>query len=615
MNRHLQKMNKDNKKWYRKLLGFSPWLLGSACILLLLVIAFFAVSNYDREKNLITKGLEQKGLTLVRFINSAVGNSVRSTIMKSSSYKQWETHMQPALDLAAEQPGVDSIVLVDKNANVLLSAPSDALIAHGIGAEFLELVKELDNGEITPWRTRIIKSSVTGESKAIIAIKYVPPGPEFRGKGNNHQRMPGGWFRHSHHFETFRDDMRRVGALAPVYFVQLDSTEFTTPLRRQFIQIVLELAAIFLVGLGGTLSFFTLRGLKGSEKTIGKLKIFNEVLVSSLPVGLIATDENGAIQVMNDAAEKMTSLFADDVIGQQPEQVLPLKFVEILGGRRQHGNMKRREGRVAVETYLNGYALDVNVVPVAPAKGILGGEVMLLRDITEVKRLEGELQRSERLAVIGKMAAGVAHELRNPLSSIKGLTLLLKSKLGEESDSENTADTLVREVERLNRSIGELLDYAKPGSLMLESCQISSILEKTLLLLEPDIASYGVKVGKNIADGLPDVLADKDKISQVLLNVLLNSLQAMEEIRGQRILNVDTKKEGGYIVLSISDNGCGIAAENLHKIFDPYYTSKSSGTGLGLALSLKIVEEHGGKLLVSSIPGEKTEFQLYLRLA
>lgn len=604
-------MNKSNPNLRIKLLGFSPWILGSACILLLLVIAFFAVNNYEREKKLISQGLEHKGLTLVRFINSSVSGSVRSMIMNSSSYDLWETHMQPALELAVEQPGVDSIILIDKDFNVLLSAGNDIQLRDQVGGELLRVLKDYGRGEkVSP--STVLKSNFEGENKAILVTRYVPPRTEFRGKknnhrskNNNHQNMMGGRFRHSNHFESFKDDMRRVGALSPIYLVQLDFSEFTAPLRRQLIQIVLELAAIFLVGVGGTLSFFTLRGLKGSELSLGKMKEFNEVLVASLPVGLIAIDENNTIQVINDAAGKITGLVRDKTIGIDYVQCLPVSLHAMLGDN-------SNEKGIALETHLGNYILDVSVVPVTPGKGVLGGKVMLIRDLTEVKRLESELQRSERLAVIGKMAAGVAHELRNPLSSIKGLTLLLKSKLSSDSDGVEAADTLVGEVERLNRSIGELLDYAKPGSLILEPCQVTTILEKTLSLVEPEFAIYGVRLDREIEGGLPNVLIDKDKLSQVLLNILLNALQAMEDIEGQRILTVSVHSESDWVVLSIADTGCGIAPQNLKKIFDPYFTTKNNGTGLGLALSLKIVEEHGAKLLVSSVVGEKTEFQLKL---
>ncbi|MFT5698061.1 MAG: two-component system sensor histidine kinase HydH [Desulforhopalus sp.] len=606
-------MKTKSEKWRLKLLGFSPWILGSACILLLLVVAFFAVSNYEREKKLITNVLEQKGLTLVRFINSAAHDSVRSTMMRSSDYEQWETHIQPAMELAVEQPGVDSIVIVDNKGNILLSTGTDPLVQGVVDVELVSLIKELDTDAKPLLRTKIIKNNKKIEGKAVIATRYIPPSVFRNGQKNAHGRMAGWRLRHSDNFESFQSDMRRVDALAPIYLVQLDLSEVSAPLRRQFIQIVLELVAILLIGLGGTLSFFTLRGLKGSEKKLGRMREFNEVLVSSLPIGLIATDEKGAIQVINDAAESMTGLVPSDIRGRVPEDCMPDVLSEMLGQRVGSSSVFNNRISQSVELTLKEYTLGVNVVPVAGAKAGAGGEVMLLRDLTEVKHLEEELHRSERLAVIGKMAAGVAHELRNPMSSIKGLALLLKSKLGPENDGEETANTLVREVERLNRSIGELLDYAKPGSLHLESCSAKEIVEKTLLLLEPDLISYGVRVEQRIEEYLPKVSVDKDKISQVLLNILLNSLQAMEEMSGEKILKITLRHDGDGLVLSVSDNGCGIEVAHQKKIFDPYFTTKSSGTGLGLALSLKIVEEHGGKLFVSSVPGENTEFQLYLR--
>lgn len=605
-------MKSKSEHWRLRLLGFSPWILGSACILLLLVIAFFAVSNYEREKNLITNGLEQKGLTLVRFINSAVGNSVRTTIMQASPYERWETHMQSALELAVEQPGVEAIILVDKVGQVLLSVGEGSLSTGVVDEEYLVLIKDLGKKGEPLWRTKIIEKNDQGESQAVIATRYIPPGRHFKGQSSQRGRMAGGGVRHSHHFSSFQDDMRRIEDLSPVYLVQLDFTQFTAPLQRLFIQIVLELIAICLVGLGGTLSFFTLRGLRGSEKTLSKMRVFNEVLVSSLPLGLIATDEYGAIQVINDAARNMTGLAVCDVKGREPAACLPKAILEMLDRKKSSTGIKRTDSVRCKEVELQGFMLEVSVVPVTATKEVAGGQVMLLRDVTQVKQLEVDLQRSERLAAIGKMAAGVAHELRNPLSSIKGLTLLLKARLGKKNDGKETADTLVREVERLNRSIGELLDYARPSSLVLEPCSLTAVVEKTLLLLEPDLASFEVEIQKDIEGKLPEVLVDKDKISQVLLNILLNSLQALEKITEQRVLNIALKVDGDSILLSVEDNGCGIAPEHLEKIFDPYFTTKSGGTGLGLALSLKTVEEHNGRLLVSSNPGENTRVLLYL---
>jgi len=223
--------------------------------------------------------------------------------------------------------------------------------------------------------------------------------------------------------------------------------------------------------------------------------------------------------------------------------------------------------------------------------------------------IEKELQRSERLAALGKMAAGVAHELRNPLSSIKGLTLLLRSKVNTESGGIETANILVQEVERLNRSIGELLDYAKPAKLNKISINLNVIVEKTLLLIGMDLQSLDISLDLQLAEELPVTEVDEDKMKQVFLNLFLNSIQAMEE---GGVLTVASQQEGNNVVVIVEDKGTGISDQNLQKVFDPYFTTKNDGTGLGLAMSGKIVEEHGGKITLSSMVGQGTRVEVLL---
>jgi len=209
------------------------------------------------------------------------------------------------------------------------------------------------------------------------------------------------------------------------------------------------------------------------------------------------------------------------------------------------------------------------------------------------------------------MAAGVAHELRNPLSSIKGLAVLLKSQLSASGSGVETADVLVKEVERLNRSIGELLEYARPAQLKRELTDIDEIIKKTVSLVQVDAESYQISLVLALATGLPMVRVDRDKLNQVVLNLFLNAIQAMPN---GGVLTVRTERDGGMIVVSIRDSGEGITPENLHRVFDPYFTTKSNGTGLGLALSTKIVEEHGGMMKISSTLNEYTEVRVMLPL-
>ncbi|BHH83344.1 ATP-binding protein [Desulforhopalus sp. 52FAK] len=592
-----------------QLLSFSPWILGSACILLLLLLAFFAIANYDREKQLITRAVEQKGLTLVRFISSAVGDSIRSSMRRTGSYETWEVYMQPALELAIEQPGVEFISIVDGHGNILLSAGDNNSIDNSNSIK--NLIDDLHSKDQRILRTRIFTSEKDGTEKVLIATRYIGAGQHFRRQNNRRGFQGERGVKRFSYFQSFKNDMERVEGLAPIYLLQLDFSEFTAPLQRQFVQIVLELLAILLVGLGGTLSFFTLRNLKGSEKQLGKMRGFNDALVSSLPIGIIATGDNGTLQVINDAAEKITGV--KGVVGGLPEDSLPLPVAHFFSELKNHSASESGRVTHSGEVSYGERSLEVTVFSVESTASEFVGEVMLLKDVTEVKNLEKELHRSERLAVVGKMAAGVAHELRNPLSSIKGLALLLQAKVAGSAQDEQTAETFVTEVERLNRSIGELLDYAKPSKLDIEPCSIESVLEKTLSLIGPDLDSYQVNVTRHVADNLPKVLIDKDKMSQVILNVFLNALQAMEDVDRVRELKVTIERDRDYQVLTICDNGTGIMEENIRKIFDPYFTTKSNGVGLGLALSLKTVEEHGGTLTVRSTYGSGTEFTILLR--
>ena len=243
--------------------------------------------------------------------------------------------------------------------------------------------------------------------------------------------------------------------------------------------------------------------------------------------------------------------------------------------------------------------LQLNSLSIVESEGAPAGVMLLIQDLSQVKSLEEELRRSERMAALGKMAAGVAHELRNPLSSIKGLAILLKSRFQEKSPDQETADILVQEVERLNRSIGELLDYARPQKLIKEDVHPEEVVRKTVSLIRMDAESVGVRVEIRMEDDLPLVLADQDKLNQVFLNLFLNSIQAMEH--GGR-LDIRVATQGRNVLFTVKDTGCGVNKEDMPRVFDPYFTTKPEGTGLGLAMSVKIIEEHGGTMTFESEP-------------
>jgi two-component system sensor histidine kinase HydH len=598
------------------LLDFSPWILATACTLLLVLLGIFAVSNYQREKELVVEALAQKGLTLMRFINSSVRESIRDNLRTSRQWNNWEDHMQAAMLQAVEQPGVEFVLLVD-GAGTVISAAGTELPENMIDADDRTFIAALRAGDSGRFVTRIVKNGEEDNKKFQIAAWYLPPTMQRGQHGPSPGRGPLGnqmMRRFSQHpqFDLVQEEMDRLVKQRPIYLVQLDFEQFSSPLKRQFLQIVILLVVILLVGIGGTLSFATLKGLKGSQLRLGTMRAFTDILVSSLPIGLIATDSSGAVQVYNGSARELIGFAEPAVIGKRPELCLPRELALMFSGNKMDGQTERQ-----AEVHLdlppaNDRSLQLASMVVLDESGGFAGEVLLIRDLTTVKQLEKELRRNERLAALGKMAAGVAHELRNPLSSIKGLAVLLKSHFSAPSSESETADILVKEVERLNRGIGELLDYAKPGQLRREAASIAEIIGKTVSLVQVDAQSYGIAIKLEMDRDLPRVMVDKDKMNQVFLNLFLNAIQAME--RGGELV-VRAEHDQRSISVTVRDNGVGIAEENLLRVFDPYFTTKNAGTGLGLAMSSKIVEEHGGWIKLDSVAGEYTAVRVVLPLA
>lgn len=208
------------------------------------------------------------------------------------------------------------------------------------------------------------------------------------------------------------------------------------------------------------------------------------------------------------------------------------------------------------------------------------------------------------MAALGGLAAGVAHEIRNPLSSIKGLASFFASQFAENSDAKTAAGVMIQEVERLNRAVSELLDLARPTDIKSRTTDVKPLLDRSIQLVQADAANRQVRIDLEIADNVCPVDIDPDRISQCLLNLYLNAIEAM---KNGGVLSVQCRKETDRtLVIAVGDTGAGIAPADLGKIFDPYFTTKGNGTGLGLAIVQKIVEAHHGYVRAESRPGKGT---------
>jgi two-component system sensor histidine kinase HydH len=225
--------------------------------------------------------------------------------------------------------------------------------------------------------------------------------------------------------------------------------------------------------------------------------------------------------------------------------------------------------------------------------------------MTELKNLEKEMRENERLAAVGRMAAGVAHEVRNPLSSIKGLALLLQRKFVQKSNEHETATLLIQEVERMNRTISELLSFTRPAPLELAKVDVRVLLERQIRLLDADGASDNIIFHLEIGSDLQSIAADRDRLNQVLMNIILNGVQAMEN-GGELAIKAWNNSDNHTVIITVTDSGAGMDKETLSQVFFPYFTTKSSGTGIGLALSQKVIADHGGTIYLTSVLGQGT---------
>jgi len=235
------------------------------------------------------------------------------------------------------------------------------------------------------------------------------------------------------------------------------------------------------------------------------------------------------------------------------------------------------------------------------------GKILLLRDVTALRQLEKEAVKNRHLASIASLAAGVAHEIRNPLSSLKGFAVYFKERLAGDKEDEQMADIMIAEVERLNRVISQLIEFARPLQLKREKTHFPDLIQHTLSLIAADAKKNRVDVITETASNLPLLEVDPDKVKQVLLNIFLNALAAMKDGGS---LTIKLVPGVNSIDVVVADTGTGIEKADLPHIYDPYFTSKPAGTGLGLAVVQKIMEAHGGAINIESTSGKETTVAL-----
>jgi PAS domain S-box-containing protein len=354
------------------------------------------------------------------------------------------------------------------------------------------------------------------------------------------------------------------------------------------------------------------------------LKSYTDSILRSLTSGVVTVDLDGRIVTLNPAAEMLTGYFAGEAAGRYCTEVFA-QTPEI--GEILMETLATRIGVAGVPLAFkrrNGSAVDVDfgTAPLRAGEGKDLGVVGMFRDLTAVRELEGQLRRSDRLAAIGTLAAGLAHEIKNPLTSLLTFTRHLERRFDDEHFREKFQRVVPRELERINAIVERLLELARPTDLALERVRLPALLDRVVELYDNEIDARQVRIRRDYARDLPALQADPDALHRALVNLVGNALDAVSP-GGRIVLRAawheagiarSARRLGRVLRVEVEDDGPGIAAADADRIFTPFFTTKPNGTGLGLAITHKLIEDHGGAIDFRSAPGRGTVFRILLPL-
>ena len=370
------------------------------------------------------------------------------------------------------------------------------------------------------------------------------------------------------------------------------------------------------------------RELRGRLEELADLKSYTDNVLASMTNGIITVDLDGRVVTLNPAAELMTGFFAGEATGRYCTDVFEATpqlgeiLMETIASRTAYPGMavtvRRRNGRTL--------AVEISAAPLKGGEGKDLGVIAVMRDLTVVRELENRLRRSDRLAALGSLAAGLAHEIKNPLTSLLTFSRHLSRRFDDVQFREKFQAVVPHELQRINGIVEQLLELARPSRLHFAGVRLPALLERVVDLCAHELDSRGVRLTREYARDLPAIWADADALYQSLVNLVRNALDAMPS-GGRLVLRVgwagteDIVVAGGRspgagrrVQIEVEDSGVGIAPDAADRVFNPFFTTKDSGTGLGLALTHKIVEDHGGVIDFRPASGGGTIFRIALPL-
>ena len=344
-------------------------------------------------------------------------------------------------------------------------------------------------------------------------------------------------------------------------------------------------------------------------QALRETRTLNDLIIENAADGVIAIDRQGDVTTMNPAAEVITGYQRHELVGQPYSMLFDnTQFYSPVLDTLEHGTE-----HVALEISFPGrdrtIELSVTTSRIHNTHGEMIGALVIFSDLTARKETQRRMAQAERLATLGELMAGVAHEVRNPLTAIRGYVQILRQQTSDPIHQEYLS-VVLKEIDSINKVIQQLLEFSRPRHSQWQQVSLNALVEETLVLVQTAGVQARVDFISELDNELSPINADRELLKQVLLNILINAVQAISA-RGK--IRIRTwQYSDSQQAISIEDNGCGIDLSLQKKIFDPFFTTKASGTGLGLALSQRIINAHQGDIRVASLPGYGATFTLIL---
>ena len=538
-------------------------------LLLLILISISTYRNLERQEKTVLTFVHQQGLAILHTLEAGA----RSGMVMN----KW---------------GKDSI------GNLILETGKDENIAYVYLIDSQGTVVHHSNpsfgGMSSAWRPQLddenpvqsrVRKLTNGTQVYDLAKRFSPHQSLFMNHGPKEMMRPG-------------NDMSSHQHSDNIIVLGLKMTAFEAARRSDIHHAVVMAAILVALGSGALFFIFVIQNYYLVDRTLEQTRDYTRQVVANMANGLLSIGPEGRIRSYNLLALELLGLKEAAVDGMDLKSVIDFKETGIdatLSGCQpvlEREFLHRQKSGALMP-------MTLSVTSILDEKQTCTGAVIVLRDLREIKKLEEKIRHSEKLAAIGELAAGVAHEIRNPLSSIKGFARFLAHSLSDRTQEKEYAEIMVKEVDRINSVVNDLLTFARPLEPELAPTDVLELAEHTVRLVETDARSRDIKIRRKINPDLKRFLLDANQITQALLNLMLNALQEVDN-GGVIDVGADVNESGTRLNIWVEDNGPGIPQDKKKKIFDHFFTTREKGTGLGLAIVHKIVENHRGEIRVES---------------